>query len=248
MKYRSFPDLTGQKFSKVTVIKHLPDRRVLIKCDCGIEKSVSRYDVFGGKVKSCGAKDCVARPKDLIGQKFSLLTVLRLTDDTKNITGRCAQWECQCECGNVLVVPSNQLNSGRTRSCGCAKGYWISQKNSIPIKERAENQLFSEYKTNANKRGLKFFLSKSEFVSFLYNDCFYCGTPPLNCMKKEKVTGKEEHYFNGIDRVNNEIGYVLDNCVTCCKLCNHAKNDLSKEDFILLAKKIVTNSRRYERD
>ena len=45
--------------------------------------------------------------------------------------------------------------------------------------------------------------------------CHYCGNAAPN----------------GIDRVNNEIGYKLDNCKPCCKHCNYVKGDLSIEDF-----------------
>lgn len=240
MKYRSFPDITGLQFSKITVLDgKLPGRLALIRCVCGITKTVSRYDVFNGKIQSCGSKGCTSRTKDLTGQRFGLLTVIEEVANDRELKGRCAIWECRCDCGIILTIPSNQLTSARTRSCGCAKSVWISQKMSIPIKDRVENQLFRQYRQSAEKRELTFNLSKEEFVSFLYNDCFYCGVAPLNCMVKVKVTGSESHNFNGIDRVNNEMGYALDNCVSCCKLCNHAKNDLTKEEFILLAKRIA---------
>jgi hypothetical protein len=188
MKRGSFPDITGQSFGKITVLEILGHPNALIQCECGAQKSASKYDVFNGKVKSCGAKECVARGKNLIGQRFSLLTVLKIAEDVKDITGRCTQWECQCDCGKILTVPSNQLNSGRTKSCGCAKGVWISDKNSIPVKERVENELLSVYKENAKKRNYSFELSKIEFISFLYNECYYCGSPPSNSMTKTKVT------------------------------------------------------------
>ena len=28
-------------------------------------------------------------------------------------------WECQCDCGNVKLVTTQELNSGDTTSCGC---------------------------------------------------------------------------------------------------------------------------------
>lgn len=240
MKYRSFPDLTDQIFGKVKVINgNLPNRKAQIKCECGTIKIVSKYDVFQGKIQSCGAKLCSSRGKKLIGNKFSLLTVLKEAEEYKDITGGCVQWVCQCECGNYITVPSNQLIAGRTKSCGCEKNKWISEKNSIPIKNRVENQLFTGYKRNADSRNYSFELTKEQFVSFLYNECYYCGAGPSNCMTKIKITGEEKHYFNGIDRVNNENGYTIDNCVSCCKLCNHAKKDMSKECFLSLAKKIV---------
>jgi len=35
----------------------------------------------------------------------------------------------------------------------------------------------------------------------------------------------------GIDRKNNDIGYKLDNCVSCCSACNFMKHKLSLEVF-----------------
>jgi len=242
MKYDKFPDITGQRFGKIVVLNSkMPGRKALIKCDCGIEKLVSCYDVFNSKIKSCGSKSCVGRSKNLINKKFSLLTVIGLSDDNdKNITNRCSQWKCKCECGTILIVPSNQLNSGRTKSCGCAKSKWISAKNSLPIKLVAEKQLFGSYKKSAKDRQLIWDLTKEDFVSFLYNECFYCGSPPIGTITKYKVNNTDIHYFNGIDRINNNIGYVKDNCVTCCKFCNHAKNNMTQEFFINLAKKIAS--------
>lgn len=243
MKYGSFPDITGKRFGKITVMNgKMPDRKVLIRCDCGIEKSVSRYDVYGGKIKSCGHTECIARTIDLRGQQFGLLIAIEEVGNDKLLKSRCAIWKCQCDCGNIFSIPSNQLISGRTKSCGCGKSKWISQKNSISIKERVENQVLSEYKRNAFKRGIEFLLSKESFIQLLYGSCHYCGIPPSNFMKKQKVTGDEIHHYNGVDRVNNEIGYALDNCVTCCKLCNHAKSNMTKEEFLSLALRIVNHS------
>ena len=41
------------------------------------------------------------------------------------------------------------------------------------------------------------------------------------------------HFFlyNGIDRKNNNMGYTYTNSVSCCKLCNQAKNSLSIKEF-----------------
>ncbi|MEO3446711.1 hypothetical protein ABG862_02840 [Bacteroides xylanisolvens] len=59
------------------------------------------------------------KKKDLTGQKFGLLTVLKKTD--KRICGGCIVWECLCECGNTTEVSSGNLYSGHTISCGCYK-------------------------------------------------------------------------------------------------------------------------------
>jgi hypothetical protein len=36
---------------------------------------------------------------------------------------------------------------------------------------------------------------------------------------------------NGVDRVENSLGYSVDNCVACCKICNWMKLTLSVDEF-----------------
>lgn len=57
--------------------------------------------------------------KDLTGQKFGKLTVIRRVEDKR--PGR-PMWLCQCDCGNQTVVSSTRLLlPNGTRSCGCLK-------------------------------------------------------------------------------------------------------------------------------
>lgn len=54
--------------------------------------------------------------KDLTGQKFNKLTVIKL--GKRNSSGQ-VQWECQCDCGNIVLATTTYLKSGHTKSCGC---------------------------------------------------------------------------------------------------------------------------------
>ena len=56
--------------------------------------------------------------QDLTGKRFFKLVVIQKVG-TKN--GK-RMWECRCDCGNKTVVSTNQLTSGRTKSCGCLSG------------------------------------------------------------------------------------------------------------------------------
>lgn len=74
-------------------------------------------------------------PKIKIGDRFNKLIVLERKENT---TGGKAQWlvRCDCEDRNELIVPSNQLTSGGTKSCGCLvrdrnKGKDISTGNPL---------------------------------------------------------------------------------------------------------------------
>ena len=54
---------------------------------------------------------------DLVGQQFARLTVLsRVGSQNKKTT-----WLCRCVCGNEVVVKSDNLKTGNTKSCGCQK-------------------------------------------------------------------------------------------------------------------------------
>ena len=54
---------------------------------------------------------------DLTGQRFGKLTVLQ-REGSKN--GH-VTWKCQCDCGNIIVVRSCHLASGKQSTCGCKK-------------------------------------------------------------------------------------------------------------------------------
>lgn len=53
---------------------------------------------------------------DLTENKYGRLKALRRIENNKRNQ---AQWECVCECGNVVNVACGKLTSGYTRSCGC---------------------------------------------------------------------------------------------------------------------------------
>ena len=64
--------------------------------------------------------------KDLTGQRFGRLVVLA---PSVRKVGNHHYWECQCDCGNKVMVIGNNLRHGTTRSCGCLraeakKKYW----------------------------------------------------------------------------------------------------------------------------
>lgn len=86
---------------------------------------------------------------------------------------------------------------------------------------------FISYIAGAKNRGLLFALTKDDFLKYKNNDCSYCG---------DKINGY------GLDRVDNSLGYLIDNVVSCCERCNRMKLTMSKEDFITQCKKIIDNT------
>lgn len=54
---------------------------------------------------------------DRTGQRYGKLTVVERTQGN----GKGVYWRCRCDCGNEVIVQSNNLHSGHTTSCGCAR-------------------------------------------------------------------------------------------------------------------------------
>lgn len=88
---------------------------------------------------------------------------------------------------------------------------------------------FNSYKKNAKKRNLNWDLSFEEFKQFWQQSCIYCG---------------DDIETIGLDRIDNSIGYVKDNIVSCCFHCNFMKKKYSIKDFIEHCEKIV---RKYDK-
>lgn len=58
----------------------------------------------------------MAKAKDLTGQRFGRLTVIRRAENSKR--GH-AKWFCVCDCGKQVIVWGTSLQTGNTKSCGC---------------------------------------------------------------------------------------------------------------------------------
>lgn len=62
----------------------------------------------------------IDRSKNISGQRFGRLVVLRRTNNYVKPSGtKVAQWLCQCDCGNKVIVRGDSLRSGVIKSCGC---------------------------------------------------------------------------------------------------------------------------------
>jgi hypothetical protein len=88
---------------------------------------------------------------------------------------------------------------------------------------------YQSYLKRATKKELEFNLTKNEFDEIISQNCHYC--------KKEN----SKTHNNGIDRKDNNIGYILSNCMSCCAECNYMKSNLSYQIFIEQCKKITEN-------
>lgn len=179
---------------------------------------------------------------DLTGQKFHRLQVVEFV--YKDTSGH-SHWQCICECGNECQATTHKLTSGRKKSCGCLIAEETGNRFRKPDGERGKNQLFEQYKHEAEKRGLYWDLSKRDFLAITSADCFYCGIKPGQ--KKGGVPHLPNYHgqfiYNGVDRVDPSLGYFLSNVTPCCKACNFAKQGMDYNEFIGWASTIASYSR-----
>jgi hypothetical protein len=139
----------------------------------------------------------------------------------------------KCDCGTVKEVRLSVLQQNTTISCGCVgkqKRLTKNLNNTYNRKsfgENAQNIVFNSYKRGAKTRNLNFELSKEDFLNITQQSCFYCGVAPT---KKKTIKNAYGYFvYNGIDRMDNSVGYIKENCVAACKPCNVAKNAITKD-------------------
>lgn len=99
--------------------------------------------------------------------------------------------------------------------------------------------VYLRYKQNATARGYKFNLTRKAFAVLIDGACHYCGY--VGGSQLSKGLGKYKVRYTGIDRLDNTKGYIKGNVVTCCKVCNRAKKDLSYGMFIDYIQRLCLN-------
>ncbi len=52
---------------------------------------------------------------------------------------------------------------------------------------------------------------------------------------------QSEYIYNGIDRTDNDLGYITTNVVPCCATCNYAKKGKTVEEFFTWARRIAAH-------
>lgn len=97
------------------------------------------------------------------------------------------------------------------------------EKRQSQYKEYRKKHKAKYIKLNAYKRNIEYKLTDEEVEQICNKECFYCG-------ETENI---------GIDRIDSNKGYVKENCVPCCGMCNRMKNIFSQDEFIAKCKKIA---------
>jgi hypothetical protein len=107
----------------------------------------------------------------------------------------------------------------------------ISGNLCYEVMPNSNSRYYSDCKHSAITRNKSFEISREVFDKVRLHDCYLCG-------KKNSP----EHR-NGIDRVDNNIGYTEENVKSCCWDCNGLKRDYSLDDLFDKIIKIHENTK-----
>lgn len=180
--------------------------------------------------------------KELIGKKFNRLTLLEDRGTKVKKGGRA--FLVRCECGTEKIVSYQLIKDGSVKSCGCLrsensramlKGQTWSR---LPEREGGLSRVIISYKANARKRNIEWYLSREEVRTLTSQNCYYCNSKP-NLVSRTSKTNmtieglkRSEYLWNGLDRINNSLGYTMENTRPCCQICNWMKSDMAELDFL----------------
>jgi hypothetical protein len=161
------------------------------------------------------------------GERFYNFVIISPAQTRKTAKGYLyPTWTCVCDCGTVFVTTTKQIRRGVRKSCGCVSKH--NRFKPMDAQTVALNARHGHYMAGAKRRNRDWELSFGQFSKLVLSNCRYCGMEPHMAIKVRKnVT-----YLNGIDRVNNDIGYTAANTVPCCKICNCAKGAASLGFFM----------------
>ena len=166
------------------------------------------------------------------GDKFNRLECIEFHHTGKHYR---SYFLFKCDCGTEKVILGSLVKSGNTKSCGCLSKEIKSRR--ISPNQTEVTAIILGYKRHAEDRGFKFKLSREQVESIIKKNCYYCGTPPSNNKKTKNSIGDGIKY-SGIDRIDSNRDYSIDNVCPCWKVCNYAKSNMSLVEFQEWAKRI----------
>lgn len=138
---------------------------------------------------------------------------------------RMMRCEVKClSCGSTKATTWQSAQASGCNSCSMR-----ASKGNLDPKRVALVRVINVARRGARDRGYEWSLSDNRVFELIYSACHYCGTDASNTCSKR---GKYAIRYNGIDRVDNTLGYTVENSVACCSTCNRAKGDMSYDAFL----------------
>lgn len=139
-------------------------------------------------------------------------------------------------CCKLFPITMFEGIHGLTKTCGICREDNKKQdanRDKIHRNELARQRVYYNYQKWAKQRNISFSIGKEIFEIIIKSPCNYCGI-------------LQDSGFNGIDRKNPKGSYEIDNCVSCCQMCNYLKGTDTIEAFTQRVQHILTYNKQIE--
>lgn len=145
----------------------------------------------------------MAKAKDLTGQRFGRLTVIRR--DEVNASDGHASWICRCDCGKIISARSSLLRQGKTKSCGClARDLTVARSKTHGMSRTKVHRIWSGMKQRC------FHVSDNAYSHYGGRGITICDEWRDDFVAFYDYVSKLEHFGEegySLDRINNEGNY-----------------------------------------
>ena len=171
--------------------------------------------------KGCRCDACVDSNIEYRRERIKQRSIkgkLRITTDIIEMTRICYV------CKNAKSLSEFCRNSNRRASMGRSHECRVCHNLRGRRNKNTPAHRFLTYKNGAKARGIKFDLSFDQFIAFWKKNCYYCDDP---------IDGI------GLDRIDSDGSYVVENVRACCSVCNRGKTTKTSEAFILMCIKVA---------
>ena len=188
------------------------------------------FDLLTSGKASC--ESCLEAEREKERALFEKRKVLlKETTEVKGLTDRIC-----VDCGKEFEAYLTRYNKEGKRCPHCRETMAAQDaKRAGRVRNYNEERLkasalhYKEYYTSAHERGYDFTLTLEQFQELVVQPCYYCN-----------VSSPTE--ANGLDRINNDLGYTLENCKPCCGICNRMKSFYHPVFFVEKAKHIANET------
>lgn len=162
---------------------------------------------------------------DLIGQKFTRLTVIGKVDSYISPNGaKKIKWLCKCDCGNEVEVTTSSLISGGTKSCGCLRSEATIKRNKEGKKYNTYD-LSNEYGIGYTSKGEPFYFDLEDY-DLIKDYCWYIIKGYLVTSINNHTTGMHRIIVDApkdkfVDHINHD---THDNRKSNLRICTPFQN------------------------
>ena len=184
----------------------------------------------------------MAKPIDLTGQKFGMLTVTRQAEKIR----RCTAWYCDCECGTTdFIALGSDLKKKYVKSCGCKKVVDIDLEEKRKAKREARE--------NAKRLSEQEKLDWDELYQYVrVNVMGYDEKQSLSKEMALRLKGLLANKFMESNKIESTASYSYETILNTFKFCsldiqkalrtNNFKDEMHKFNYVLkIVEKNINN-------